>query len=56
MNAPLAAQIDEADLRSVEGRHSNTFLRLKKKLERQVGSAIADFNLIEDGDTVMVCL
>ena len=56
MNAPLAAQIDEADLRSVEGRHSNTFLRLKKKLERQVGSALADFNLIEDGDTVMVCL
>ncbi|HQU89832.1 MAG TPA: tRNA 2-thiocytidine(32) synthetase TtcA [Denitromonas sp.] len=39
-----------------EGRHSNTFLRLKKKLERAVGEAIADFNMIEDGDTVMVCL
>lgn len=56
MNTPSRALIAEADCESVEGRHSNTFLRLKKKLERQVGSAIADFNLIEDGDTVMVCL
>lgn len=37
-------------------RFSNTFLRLKKKLERNVGEAIADFNMIEDGDTVMVCM
>jgi len=39
-----------------ESRHSNTFLRLKKKIERSVGEAIADFNMIEDGDTVMVCM
>lgn len=37
-------------------RRSNTFLRLKKKLERSVGEAIADFNMIEDGDVVMVCV
>ncbi|THF59395.1 tRNA 2-thiocytidine(32) synthetase TtcA [Pseudothauera rhizosphaerae] len=41
---------------SAETRFSNTFLRLKKKLERGVGEAIADFNMIEDGDTVMVCV
>lgn len=35
---------------------SNTFLRLKKKLERGVGEAIGDFNMIGDGDTVMVCV
>jgi len=37
-------------------RHSNTFLRLKKKLERSVGEAIADHNMIGDGDTVLVCV
>ena len=40
----------------VETRHSNTFLRLKKKLERSVGEAIGDYNMIGDGDTVMVCV
>lgn len=41
---------------SQENRFSNTFLRLKKKLERSVGEAIADYNMIEDGDTVLVCV
>jgi len=40
----------------VETRHSNTFLRLKKKLERSVGEAIGDYNMIGDGDTVLVCV
>ncbi|MDP2107493.1 MAG: tRNA 2-thiocytidine(32) synthetase TtcA, partial [Rhodocyclaceae bacterium] len=30
--------------------------KLAKRLRREVGQAIADFNMIEEGDRVMVCL
>jgi len=32
------------------------FNKLKKRLRRQVGEAIADYRMINDGDKVMVCL
>lgn len=32
------------------------FNKLQKRLRRQVGNAIVDYNMIEDGDKVMVCL
>jgi len=35
---------------------SNTVLKLKKQLETRVGKAIHDYNMIEDGDTVLVCV
>jgi tRNA 2-thiocytidine biosynthesis protein TtcA len=30
--------------------------KLAKRLRRQVGQAIADYNMVEDGDRIMVCL
>ena len=36
--------------------NSNTLQRLRKRLESDVGKAIADYNMIEKGDTVLVCL
>lgn len=32
------------------------FNKLQKKIRRNTGNAIADFNMIEDGDRIMVCL
>ncbi|MDH5357288.1 MAG: tRNA 2-thiocytidine(32) synthetase TtcA [Gammaproteobacteria bacterium] len=32
------------------------FNKLRKRLRRHVGQAIADYNMIQDGDKVMVCL
>ena len=32
------------------------FNKLQKRLRHSVGDAIADYNMIEDGDKVMVCL
>jgi len=34
---------------------SNTLLKLRKYLESRTGKAIGDYNMIEDGDTVLVC-
>ncbi len=35
---------------------NKNFNKLKKRLEHATGQAIADFNMIEEGDLVMVCL
>ena len=32
------------------------FNKLRKRLRRQTGKAIADFNMIEAGDRIMVCI
>lgn len=37
-------------------RNKLEFNKLQKRLRRHVGQAISDYNMIEDGDKVMVCL
>jgi tRNA 2-thiocytidine biosynthesis protein TtcA len=41
---------------STQPRTSGNFNKLKKRLEREVGKAIGDFNMIEQDDLVLVCL
>ncbi len=39
-----------------DAKHTREVNKLSKRLHRQVGQAIADFNMIEPGDKVMVCV
>ncbi len=43
-------------MRELAGKEKTEFNKLQKRLRRNVGKAIADYNMIEDGDRVMVCL
>ena len=59
MNAVLS-DIDETDTasagRPAEPRQSVEITKLSKRLHRLTGQAIVDFNMIEEGDKVMVCV
>ena len=39
-----------------EAKAQYNFNKLQKRLRRLTGQAVTDFNMIEDGDRIMVCL
>ncbi|MWJ28749.1 tRNA 2-thiocytidine(32) synthetase TtcA [Halomonas sp. ZH2S] len=39
-----------------DGKEKRAFNKLQKRLRRQVGNAIIDYDMIQEGDRVMVCL
>jgi tRNA 2-thiocytidine biosynthesis protein TtcA len=51
MNAPETLPLNKAEQKAAFEAN-----KLSKRLHRQVGQAIVDFNMIEEGDRVMVCV
>ena len=49
----MSAVLDDPKAAAKQAHEVN---KLSKRLHRQVGQAITDFNMIEDGDKVMVCV
>ena len=56
LSQPAKAPLTEADAMAKAKRHAFEMNKLSKRLHREVGQAIADFNMIEEGDKVMVCM
>ena len=56
----MMSQADQHNVRVSDGRDNRKerleFNKLRKRLRRHTGKAIADFNMIEAGDRIMVCI
>ena len=51
-----SAAIEQSSNEKLDRKSKTEFNKLQKRLRRQVGEAIADYAMIEEGDKVMVCL
>lgn len=52
--APANPEGDQPELADVKQKRE--FNKLQKRLRREVGNAIIDYQMINEGDRVMVCL
>ncbi|MBC7697949.1 MAG: tRNA 2-thiocytidine(32) synthetase TtcA [Bacteroidia bacterium] len=43
-------------IKHLPANHSNNFIKLRNSLISSTGKAIGDYNMIEEGDTVLVCM
>lgn len=57
-NNPDTQSVDNVDCAATAAKKKQKleFNKLQKRLRRDAGRAIADYNMIEDGDRIMVCL
>lgn len=56
IHALIHGSTDDKEHEFDDGVKSARFKKLQKKLRKEVSWAIRDFNMIEDGDVVMVCI
>lgn len=56
MHAESRANKQQTKVRELSRKEQTEFNKLQKRLRRNTGNAIVDYNMIEDGDRVMVCL
>ena len=54
----VAELVPEASRQTAGDKRKSSYnhIKLRKRLRRLTGQAIADYNMIEDGDRIMVCL
>lgn len=56
VKCPPNQALTASTVRELSRKDTLEFNKLQKRLRRNVGKAIADYNMIEDGDKVMVCM